>query len=191
MMLRQIGMEYYNCNKDNWVQEMAKSYLVQRRKENLNYYKSLRKECGNIMNSYGQRITSPVKRKCTKSISISYTAVLNSSKNMESRQANLLSNVCEVNEKLFPDNCGCDSLKTDRLDSYCVVPTFPTLKNREKFTGEDEVEYRTSMLTSELDQRSAESLKRIHLKRKCELLYLSDNSYKSLNFESAEPEVSN
>ena len=34
MMLRQIGMEYYNCNKDNWVQEMAKSYLVERRKGN-------------------------------------------------------------------------------------------------------------------------------------------------------------
>lgn len=188
MMLRQIGMEYYNCNRDNWVQEMAKSYLVQRRKENKNYYKNLRKECAHIMNSYGQSLKSPVNRKCAKSVSISYTAVLNSSKNMESRHSSLLSNVCEANEKLFPENCGCDGLKTDRLDNYCVVP--PTIKNRENFLDEVELDYKTSMLTSELDHRSAESLKRIHLKRKCELLYLSDNNYKPVNFDSAEPEVS-
>jgi hypothetical protein len=32
IMFRQVGMEYYNCANDSWIQEMAREYLTQRRK---------------------------------------------------------------------------------------------------------------------------------------------------------------
>jgi hypothetical protein len=38
IMFRQVGMEYYNCANDSWIQEMAREYLTQRRKGKLNFF---------------------------------------------------------------------------------------------------------------------------------------------------------
>lgn len=93
VMLKQIGMEYYNCGGDNWVQEMARDYLSEKRMKNREEYKTLKEECE--MTFPSQRLNNAEGR-CTASVSGSASTVLNTSKG--------LAEFCEATKKT--ESCG-------------------------------------------------------------------------------------
>lgn len=47
-MLRQIGMEYYNCHGDEWIREMVREYLPQQRRAHQEELRRLRTHCQGI-----------------------------------------------------------------------------------------------------------------------------------------------
>lgn len=155
MMMQQIGMEYYNCDGDNWVQEMARDYLFQRRKENRAKHKQLQEECSEIFQQSFQ-----VERKCDSSVSVSVGSVLNASKNFEAKFKNL-PNFCELSKDV---ECGCQS------DATCP-------KRQAKYSYEANKKgkkFQTSMLDNEGDDRSPESVEKYNFRRKCEILRLAE-----------------
>lgn len=161
MMLQQIGMEYYNCENDNWVQEMARDYIFERRKENRENYKRLHDECHDIFQQNYQPDSGSCK--CDSTVSISYGNILNSSKNFEAKFKNM-PNFCEVNELPKDGACGCQS------DLSCV-------KQHVKYTYEankKEKQFQTSMLDSDGDDRSPEAIVKYHFRRNCEMLRLAE-----------------
>lgn len=159
VMLQQVGMEYYNCGGDNWVQEMARDYLFERRKENREYHKNLHKECRKIFQMNYQ--PSSDNRKCDASVSVSYSNVLNSSKNFESKFKNL-PNFCEL-----PKNaaCGCQS-----DSSYAKQH----IKYSHEANNKKDEKFQTSMLDNEGDDHSPESIEKYNFRRKCEMLQIAE-----------------
>ena len=178
VMLQQVGMEYYNCVNDNWVQEMAREYLFERRKENQENHKRLQKECSEIFHQNFQPDT--LNRNCESSVSVSIANVLNSSKNFESKFKNL-PNFCEI-----PKDASCECRDGN---SY--------VKQHLKYTEEankEEPRFQTSMLDNEGDDYSAEAIVKYNFRRKCEMLkiaerkseilFVDDNDSASLNLIS-------
>lgn len=170
VMLQQVGMEYYNCVGDNWVQEMARDYLFERRKENRENHKTLHKECSDIFHHNFQ--TDTVNRDCGSSVSVSLTNVLNSSKNFESKLKNL-PNFCELPKDA---TCGCQAEV-----SY--------VKQHLKYTqdlNKKEKRFPTSMLDNEGDDHSPESILKYNFRRKCEMLKISEKTSEILFIDDAD-----
>lgn len=159
VMLRQLGMEYYNCKNDEWVREVAHDYLFQRRKENREDYHEFKEQCGEMMQKYQSS------QKCTSSVStVSYINVLNSSKNFESKFRKVDS-FCEVDELKVPkaENCECatETCATSAHLNYAKY-TYDANKQSEQ--------YKTSMLDNSDDEMSPESINKYNFRRRCELL---------------------
>lgn len=161
VMLQQIGMEYYNCESDNWVQEMARDYLFERRKENRENYNRLHEECLEIFKQNYQ--PDGMNRKCDPSVSVSIASVLNSSKNFEAKFKNF-PNFCEVEQKPSDGSCGCQSDVT--FTKPYVKYSLDVNKKEKKF--------HTSMLDGEGDVRSPESIVKYNFRRKCEMLRMAE-----------------
>lgn len=161
LMLQQIGMEYYNCDGDNWVQEMARDYLFERRKANRESYKKLHEACRDIfLQNYKTDVSH---RKCDSSVSVSFANVLNSSKNFEAKFKNL-PNFCAVNELPKDGACGCHS------ELSCG-------KHPMKYSYEAHQKEKTfakSMLDHEGDDHSPEAIAKYNFRRKCEMLRMAE-----------------
>lgn len=154
VMLRQLGMEYFNCKNDEWVKEVANEYLFQRRKENRENFKKLHQQCREVMQKFQNfdKCSSPVS-------SVSYLNVLNSSKNFESKLRKADS-FCEVDEMKLPksENCQC-------MTDTCSSPEVSYVKYTQKAN-----KLETSMLDNSDDEMSPESINKYNFRRRCELL---------------------
>lgn len=159
VMLQQIGMEYYNCEGDNWVQEMARDYLSERRRENRANHKKLHRDCRKIFQQNYQ--PEQTKRDCDSPISVSIANVLNSSKNFEAKFKNL-PNFCEVSKEA--EICGCKSELSYKQQH--AKYSYEANKKEKKFP--------TSMLDNEDDDHSPESIDKYEFRRKCEMLMLAE-----------------
>uniref|UniRef100_U5ESM9 Putative thioredoxin-like protein n=1 Tax=Corethrella appendiculata TaxID=1370023 RepID=U5ESM9_9DIPT len=192
-MLRQIGMEYYNCPNDNWVKEMAKEYIMEQRKDNLKTLNKLREDCSELFkrqtptNSDDEFTENCIK---TKPISISLVNVLNSSKFVDGKHKTfeLEKNYCDIiGPKYETEFYQCSSQQQEDFgsDKTCSSGKF--------YRKTDDEIVKTSMLNSEFDFRSPENILKQHFRRKCTLLYLSelhgDNS--NLFFEHSSEENDN
>jgi hypothetical protein len=158
VMLQQIGMDYYNCKGDEWVQEMSRDYLQQRRRDNKNNQLNLYREC---RDTFRQSFTE--NRECNSHVSVSFSNVLNSSKNIEEKVKNL-PNFCGIDDVY--DGCSCD-------ESCGKLKYLPK-------TNKKSVEYETSMLDNNDDDRSPEALKRYILRRKCEMLKIQERKNEAI-----------
>lgn len=188
VMLQQLGMEYYNCNNDNWVQEMAREYLVQRRKENKDQHKNLITECRKQF--YKQ--FSPEKidgSKChfDKSVSVSFVNVLNSSKNSDGKFSNV-PNFCEVDDHKKPvEPCDCEHLKIN--EEECLGSKRDHLKYSYQANKKDEDKFQTSMIDQGLDELSPDNIIRYNFRRKCQMLKLAETKSEILFFDDEEEDT--
>lgn len=172
VMLQQIGMEYYNCEGDNWVQEMAREYLFERRKENRANYEKLHRECrDHFQQSYQP---DEAKRDCDSLVSVSIANLINSSKNFEGKFKNAPS-FCGASKDTGV--CGCQSELS--FNKQSVKYSYKANKKENKF--------QTSMLDNEDDDRSPESIDKYNFRRKCEMLMLSERKSKILFMSDDEP----
>lgn len=150
VMLRQLGMQYYNCKDDEWVNEVAQDFLFQRRIENRENFKNLQKECREITNDYQNF------QKCSSSVStVSYVNVLNSSKNFEKHK----------NVESF---CGIDEMKMKNKGVECEEDFYNNKYSNKANKKQDT--YQTSMLDNSEDDNSPESIKNYNFRRQCEML---------------------
>lgn len=159
VMLQQVGMEYYNCGGDNWVQEMARDYLFERRKENHERHKKMLRECREVFHYNYQ--PNRVDRQCDTPVPVSFSNVLNSSKNFESKFKNS-PNFCELPKD---STCGCQSDL-----SYIKQHKYSHDANKKAKVFE------TSMLDNGDDDRSPEAIKKYNFRRKCEMLQIAERN---------------
>lgn len=157
VMLQQIGMEYYNCAGDNWVQEMARDYLFTRRKENRENHQKLLELCKSTF----EASFSEEPRSCEGSVSVSFAnSILNSSKNSETKFKNL-PNFCELPKS--EGKCGCQDYSFSKQH---IKYSYEANKHEDQF--------HTSMLNNEGDHRSPGAIEKYNFRRKCEMLRMSE-----------------
>lgn len=166
VMLQQVGMEYYNCDGDNWVQEMSRDYLFERRKENRKNHKQLQAECRETFSNYNQADVTG--RKCDAPVSVSFGNILNASKNFEAKFKNL-PNFCEFNE---PKDATCGCMSELSCDGQKMKYSYEANKKDKQF--------HTSMLDNEGDDRSPEAIAKYHFRRRCEMLRMSERRSETL-----------
>lgn len=191
MMLRQLGMQYYNCRNDIWVQEMAKKYIAEQRRVSADAYSQLSKECELILKrhpSLEDEDRSGAEGDCKASsrsaIAVSFVNVLNSSKFNEARRKG--AGFCEIEEVKCDERyyeCGDvdESMKLKASES-CAS------RKRNHLYGSMNHDDRqgkpiTSMLDSSQDYRGPKLLKRLGLRRQCELLRLSEEDNSEIFFQ--------
>lgn len=161
-MIRQIGLEYYNCPQDEWVKEMARDYISQQRIENHEKFLELQSKCDALLKSQQQSC------KCLDK-SVSYVNVLNSSK-LGSQDFQQDNDFCEVSSTVRPyqqnerDSCKQNANKVCNDMGPKRTPAF--LQHHNKF--------KTSKISNEMDPRSVVNLRESKLKQTCELLRMSD-----------------
>lgn len=151
VMLQQVGMDYYNCKGDDWVQEMSRDYLHQRRKDNKINQLNLYREC---RETFSRSFTE--NRDCNSHVSVSFTNVLNTSKS-DGKVKNL-PNFCGINDVY--GSCSCD-------ETCGKLKYIPKVSKKVR-------QYETSMLDNDDDDRSPEALERYSLRRKCEMLKIQE-----------------
>lgn len=187
IMLRQVGMEYYNCANDSWIQEMAREYLSQRRIEIRESNKELQQKCIKYFKEFEDAQSKDalrIKSCIDKSIPVSFVHVLNSSKNFDRKSTTLLTDFCEVDQKLDGlEQCGFDGVKM--TEETCSV----SRKQDPIFKSELKERFRTSMYNSEFDYRSPERLKKNLLRRKCEFLHLNEVKYENIYYDEGDLNV--
>ncbi|CRK94444.1 CLUMA_CG007951, isoform A [Clunio marinus] len=180
VMLQQIGMEYYNCDEDNWINEMTRDYLFERRKENRDNYKKLIEGCQRF--SHHNFHPEENNKKCDASISVSLANVLNSSKNFEARFKNV-PNFCEINKLMKDKSCGCVK------EFHCEKQSLKYSLKDVHITGDDKVKktFETSMLSHDGDDRSPDSIIQYNFRRKCEILRLAKRKSDILFIDDVDP----
>jgi hypothetical protein len=182
--IRQVGMEYFNCQGDAWVTEMARDYLVQQRTDNFNQLKQLRTECASLWATKPNEVADK-KCRANKSVSVTFASVLNASKHANDGKSSNLMDYCEIGPKYSSEMYGCecgggtpDSMtKVLKDNGHCSPKSRPLKKKlvyEDRIFDGEEPAFKTSMLTPEFDNRAPENIKRINLRRKCEMLQQAD-----------------
>lgn len=169
-MLRQIGMEYYNCHGDEWIREMVRQYLPQQRKEHLEELRRLKGQCQGF--AAAARLSS-----FRKPVSVTFANLLNGSTSQSERQ---IDDICQLEaDSLFASNIKRMRREEEeeghcsRMSSSCggaVNKDVPNIRLRE-----------TSMLQSAFDRRSPENLAKQQLQRRCELMFIDTEQAASQN----------
>lgn len=162
IMLKQIGMEYYNCEGDNWVQEMARDYLFERRMKNRQDYKTIQKEC-ELTFLHNDR-SNNAKSRCVASVSVSVSNELNTSKNVG------VPEFCEVLKKT--DSCGFYHKKKTRLSH--------------QNDSEKQNSFKTSMLDDSDSDASPEAILKYNFQKQCEMLKQAEKNRKVLFIDEYE-----
>ncbi|XP_055546730.1 thioredoxin domain-containing protein 11 [Wyeomyia smithii] len=199
MLLRQLGMQYYNCKGDIWVEEMAKRYIAEQRRVNAETYVQLKKNCVVMLKnnpSQSKEQDEGRRNACTASstVAVSFVNVLNSSKFTEGRQkirslGGGPHGYCEIEpvkcderfyecgvteeeESLnFESNDNCPRKKQKHSSLYGSVNTnYPAKKQS------------ISLLDAEQDYRGSQMLRKLYLRKQCELLQLSETDHEEIFF---------
>lgn len=191
MMLRQLGMQYYNCRNDIWVQEMAKKYIAEQRRVSADSYGQLRRECELLLKRHpSQEQDDSEDDSCSRAssksaVAVSFVNVLNSSKFGEPRKVG--DGFCDI------DQVKCDERFYECVDVEMGEPSCGKRKRSQLYGSmkHDDREGKpvTSMLNSDQDYRGPKLLKRLSMRRQCELLRLSESDGSEVFFqEMAGPE---
>ncbi|XP_055597743.1 thioredoxin domain-containing protein 11 [Uranotaenia lowii] len=202
MMLRQLGMLYYNCQGDIWVQEMATKYIAEQRRYAVESYGLLKDECKVLLKQHPAQNDGSEgsdKQDCKaagrSSISVSFVSVMNSSKFVEGKQkvkspglssddgyCNIEQSGCD--ERFF--ECGAmaeDESLNINAESSCSSARgrHSSLYGSVKRDGRPE-KHVTSMLDAEEDYRGPKVLSKQFLRRQCELLRFNEQSRSEVFF---------
>uniref|UniRef100_A0A8D8BVJ9 Thioredoxin domain-containing protein 11 n=1 Tax=Culex pipiens TaxID=7175 RepID=A0A8D8BVJ9_CULPI len=202
MMLRQLGMQYYNCRGDLWVQEMATKYIAEQRRVSAQLYSELREECNALLKRHPaqeEEDTVAAKDGCSKSssISVSFVSVLNSSKFAEGKQKQNVADqngYCDIecDAKFFEcggvggvgeDRGGCAAARAKRKHSGLYGEG---ARNNDDEEGSKPV---SSMLDAEQDYRGPKLLRRFNSRRQCELLRLNELDNSEVFFHESEDDA--
>ncbi|XP_058818717.1 thioredoxin domain-containing protein 11 [Topomyia yanbarensis] len=200
MLLRQLGMQYYNCRGDLWVEEMAKRYIAEQRRINGETYVQSRKECEIMLRrhrSQENKETNEGKNGCRtaskSTIAVSFVNVLNSSKFTEGRQKGRSlgggpNDFCEVerpkcDERYYECSIGAEE-SVDITDESCTNgkrrhSSFLVSQNHDA----QEKKHETSMLDSDQDYRGSKLLRKEYLRRQCELQQMSELDNNDIFFQ--------
>uniref|UniRef100_A0A1B0CT24 Thioredoxin domain-containing protein n=1 Tax=Lutzomyia longipalpis TaxID=7200 RepID=A0A1B0CT24_LUTLO len=172
-MIRQLGMEYYNCLGDKWINEMSREFMMFQRKENQQNHMELRTMCKDLLRNFQRH--GPFMQKPQiprhRAVSVHFVNVLNNSKHADNE---LLRDICAIEEheepphaKYTPNPVTCHQER-----KHCDIDDQPPV-------------YATQ---NPFDKRSPESLKILAERRQCELLYHGELIQKAIFFPSSQPE---
>lgn len=155
-MMRQIGMEYYNCNGDTWIREMVREYLPEQRRAHAKALRSLRESCQGFTSTRFGSFRRPIS-------SVTFATLMNGSR---SQQTERLADFCQVlddDDSMFRNRAAKEQHHCAARGDECSTPEQATPTMRLRATG---------MLRSELDKRSPANLQRQQMRRRCELLFI-------------------
>lgn len=162
-MMRQIGMEYYNCHGDEWIREMVREYLPTQRQDHVDQLKALQRHC--------QDYTTTMKSSHRKPISITFVNLMNGSSQLNVNDR--IEDICQVEP---------DSIFTKQV----VDRIAPTGQCEKESCGAESrqsasLKWREcSMVTNTLDRKAPLHLQKMAKRRLCELLAIdSANSVHS------------
>lgn len=162
-MMRQIGMEYYNCQRDEWIREMVREYLPEQRRQHQEELKRLRNYCQGVMSSM-VTLRRPV--------SVTFANLINGS-SQQQQQNHQQQQQLHLNERIS-DICQLDHSSESFFggvqgefeeEAHCEKESCGQFKGNRKLRE-------TSMLRSEFDRRSPENLFKQMMRRKCESLFI-------------------
>lgn len=159
-MLRQVGYEYFNCQRDEWQTEMARTYIHHERRKNNFEYQKAKVECGKLF----QMNPALDNEKCASLGKRHFTNLVNSSKFHQRNDDTIGGRVhdfCEAKStyRMINDDCSDDT--SSLLSS---IRSQSTKSSKVKITSE---------LDNENDIRSAENIAKIYKAMKCKLVNLS------------------
>ncbi|XP_059616682.1 thioredoxin domain-containing protein 11 [Phlebotomus argentipes] len=177
-MMRQMGMEYYNCLGDKWINEMSREFMTYQRKDHHYNHVELKDMCEDLVrrlqrqSPFGSASQPPRHR----SISVHFVNVLNSSKNVES---DLLRDICHIEEDAVskythPEAPSCHSRSVQSERRHCDGDFFEELSSHAQ----------PSM--NPYDKRSPEGLRSIAHRRQCELLYHGEMIQEAIFFNASQ-----
>lgn len=195
--LRQIGMEYYNCPRDDWVREMARDYIPHQRHENRAAHDRLVAECRALnRNRYNDDgFFGESFGKChQKSVSVTFAQTMNTSKAASSIDHHPTAEYCDLEGRRGTKDCVVTAAAN--CNKYCgaavVLPESQRQSSYIKRRRDDSgAAYETSMLNSEFDQRSPESLRHARLVQLCDFQTLSDSEAPTLFFNGGDDDQQN
>uniref|UniRef100_A0A1L8DU29 Putative thioredoxin/protein disulfide isomerase n=1 Tax=Nyssomyia neivai TaxID=330878 RepID=A0A1L8DU29_9DIPT len=168
-MIRQLGMEYYNCLGDKWINEMSREFIMYQRKENQQNHMELKTSCKDLLRNFQQH--GPFMKKPQlprhRAVSVNFVNVLNSSKHVDNE---LLRDICGIEEE----------------DPHIKYTNPPTCHQERKHCDFVEDHAGTFATLNKYDQRSPESLKVLGERRKCELLYHGEQIQEGIFFPSTQ-----
>lgn len=149
-MLRQLGMEYYNCHGDQWIREMVHEYLPEQR--------ALHQEQLQKLIGYCQRLTTSSTTMRKSLSSVTFANLMNGSANQWSATAarEIVDDIC----RLESHSALSRSINSE-VYLHCAEEACPTTKERLR---------ETSMLNAAFDGRSPYNLEKRRMRRRCELL---------------------
>ncbi|XP_053694216.1 thioredoxin domain-containing protein 11 [Sabethes cyaneus] len=199
MLLRQLGMQYYNCRGDKWIEEMAKRYIAEHRRLNAETYVQLKNNCILMLknNPYQSNEDGDERKKaCTASntVAVSFVNVLNTSKFTEGRQkirslGGGPHDYCEI-ERVKCDERFYECEVTDNENSLNYEPEETCSKRKRKHSslygsvkGDNRSKQPTiSLLDADEDYRGSQMLRKLYQRKQCELLQLSEMDQNEIFF---------
>lgn len=158
-MLRQIGMEYYNCHGDEWIREMVREYLPLQRRAHEEELRRLRAHC------QGSRaFRSPV--------SVTFGSLLMNGSSSPGEDICL-----EGGDSVFGHHNHFRKEESCQSATDCIRDNAPPKMHFRE----------TSMLQNPLDPRSPVNLERQRQRRKCELLSIDTEQATQHSFLGQKP----
>ncbi|XP_058448387.1 thioredoxin domain-containing protein 11 [Malaya genurostris] len=202
MLLRQLGMQYYNCRDDIWVEEMAKRYITEQRRVYAETYVQFKKKCEIMLRRHRSQESEDIsegKDGCgsdsKSTIAVSFVNVLNSSKFTEGRQKGRSlgggpSDYCEIgrtkcDERFYECPVVMVEDSVDVTDNSCAKgkrkhSSFLASHKHDSQTKK----HVTSMLDSDQDYRGTKLLRKDYLRRQCEFLKISELDNNEIFFQN-------
>lgn len=160
--LRQIGYEYFNCEHDEWLVEMARNYIYERRSKNYAEYYRMKSECDQMFDWKKTIVDN-----CMPFGKRAFVNLVNSSKfhynSGDAIGANSIDDFCTQNEAVtMTRECACESIGKSFL-SPLRSQTIHSPSNEPK----------TSMLNNANDVRSPQNIAKVWAAIECKINNLS------------------
>lgn len=160
--LRQIGYEYFNCEHDEWLMEMARNYIYERRRENYADYYRMKSECDRMFDWRKTTVDN-----CTPFGKRAFVNLVNSSKfhynSGDAIGANHIDDYCNRGAAgLVENECACESNGQSFLSSL-----------RSQSTHAPRDEPKISMLNNVNDVRSPQNIAKVWSAIQCKINNLS------------------
>lgn len=162
--LRQIGYEYFNCEHDEWLMEMARNYIYEQRRENYADYYRMKTKCDHMFD--WRRTTAD---NCTPFGKRAFVNLVNSSKFHYNSGDATVGGVNRIEEYCTRDSagmmeteCSCDSIGKSFLS---------TLKSQSTHPPHDEP--KISMLNNVNDVRAPQNIVKVWAAIQCKINNLS------------------
>lgn len=193
-MLRQIGMEYYNCPSLNqeWIKEMSRLYITEYRTMNRENYQEFLQQCENLIAKTDTVAATDSRRKChyqqsnQRAVSISFGNIVNSSK--------LSSDYCPIGPRNAHEayvQSACFPDKYAKTGETCAIVPKSLVNNADEDQFEGMVHHPISMLKTDYDSRSSSNLHKVAKRKKCELHFAAHPDDAPVLFFDRETSVAN
>lgn len=179
--LRQVGYEYFNCDHDGWLMEMARIYIHNQREKNHIAFQEEKIKCDQFFDWKKSRRFSF--NRCPSLSSRSFGSLVNSSKfhaKPGKAALNRPNDVCAV-DNAHESNAKC-------VDRPAASSFISSMKSHCKHT--EQIQPATSMLNTEEDSRSADKIASVYKTLSCEITNLSEAVRPKMFYEEGESSLS-